>query len=47
MKNKGYAKFWGANKVYYGNVQMANAAMSEFGSQVCPQILVSIFFLSV
>ena len=26
-----------------GNVQMANAAMSEFGSQVCPQILVSIF----
>ena len=27
-----------------GNVQMANAATSEFGSQVCPQILVSIFF---
>ena len=27
-----------------GNVQMANAQMSEFCSQVCPQILVSIFF---
>ena len=24
MKNKGYANFWGTNKVYYGIVQMVN-----------------------
>ena len=23
MKNKGYAKFWGANKVHYGRCQVA------------------------
>ena len=23
MKNKGYAKFWGANKVHYGSVEVA------------------------
>ena len=44
MKNKGYVKFLGC---IIGDVQMANAEMSEFGAQVCPQILVSNFFLSV
>ena len=47
MKNKGYVKFWGQTGCIIGDVQMANAEMSEFGAQVCPQILVSNFFLSL
>ena len=30
MKNKGYAKFWGANKVHKGDVQVAHKTFNKY-----------------
>ena len=30
MKNKGYAKFWGANKVHKGDVQVADTTFNKY-----------------
>ena len=30
MKNKGYAKFWGANKVHKENVQVAHTTFNKY-----------------
>ena len=30
MKKKGYAKFWGANKVHKGDVQVAHTTFNKY-----------------
>ena len=38
MKHKGYAKLWGANKVYYGRiVQIVNNIISVWNLHVAPE----------
>ena len=32
MKNKGYAKFWGANKVRYGKCASDSVSMTQAGT---------------
>ena len=48
MKNKGYAKVWGANKVYYGrctNVQMVNLQKFAYSRRICTSEFVVVFKL--